>query len=242
VFLRLDDNSSAKMVSPDLVLTQVALDKGRAGIEVDEIHDQNNLQLIVANVTTRLDKRGYYEFDADKPAARVFKGEAHVEVGDGKWKQIKSHHEFALNNGQALAGVKPANFNEDDAKGDLYNWSSLRSQYMAEANNHMAAEYTGPYAGPGWYWNPWALNYAYIGFGPFASPFGWGFYPIGWYGGYYYGHPYWYGHSYAGGLHHGYVGGALHGDAGHVGGFEGFHGGGGFGGFHSGGGFAGGRR
>jgi hypothetical protein len=230
VFLRLDDNSSAKMISPDLTLTQVEIEKGRAGVEVDEIHDQNNLEFVVANVTTRLDKRGYYEFDADKPAARVFKGEAHVEVADGKWKQIKGHHEFALNDGQALASVKPVNFDEDAPKGELYNWSSLRSQYMAEANNQMAAEYQGPYAGPGWYWDPWALNYAYVGVGPFASPFGWGFYPFGWGGGYwggYYGHPGWYGHGYAGGLPHGYVGGAI---------------GGGFGGFHGGGGFAGGRR
>ena len=240
VFLRLDDNSSAKMVSPDLALTQVELEKGRAGIEVDEIHDQNNLQLIVANVTTRLDKRGYYEFDADKPAARVFKGEAHVEVGDGKWKQIKGHHELALTEGQALTGVKPASFDEDDAKGNLYNWSSLRSQYMAEANNQMAAEYTGPYAGPGWYWDPWAFNYVYMGFGPFASPFGWGFYPFGgYYGGYYYGHPRFYGPGYAGGIHRGYAGGLVGGNAGH---FEGFHGGGSFGSIHGGGGFGGGHR
>src|SRR3569833_1400263 len=53
-FLRLDEHSTAKMVSPDLTLTQVQLEKGRAGIEVDEIHDQNNLQVIDAGVTTRL--------------------------------------------------------------------------------------------------------------------------------------------------------------------------------------------
>jgi hypothetical protein len=60
VFLRLDDNSTVKMVSPDLALTQVQFEKGRAGVEVDEIHDQNNLQVIHAGVTTRLNKRGYY--------------------------------------------------------------------------------------------------------------------------------------------------------------------------------------
>jgi hypothetical protein len=238
VFLRLDNNSSAKMVSPDLALTQVELDKGRAGVEVDEIHNQNDLQLIDDNVTTRLDKRGYYEFDANKPEALVFKGEAHVEVGDGKWKEIKSHHEFALNEGEALSSERPANFNENDAKDELYNWNSLRSEYMAEANNQMAAEYMGPYAGPGWYWDPWAFDYAYMGFGPFASPFGWGFYPYwgGFYGGYY-GHP-WHHYGYLGGIRHGYMNGVVRGNAGHI---ETFHGGG-FGGFRGGGGFAGGRR
>jgi hypothetical protein len=245
VFLRLDDNSAVKMISPDLSLTQVQLDKGRAGVEVDEIHDQNDLQVIDAGVTTRLNKRGYYEFDASKPEAMVFDGEAHVQVGDNKWREIKGHHELALNDGPALRNEKPSDFNRDGAKDELYNWNSLRSEYMAEANNQMAAEYGGPYSGPGWYWDPWAYDYAYMGFGPFASPFGWGFYPFGWggfypygggfYGGYY-GH---YRHGYVGGIHHGGVSGAVRGNPGNV---VGFHGGGSYGGFHGGGGFAGGGR
>jgi FecR protein len=238
VFLRLDDNSAVKMLSPDLTLTQVELDKGRAGVEVDEIHEQNDLQVIDANVTTRLNKRGYYEFDASHPEAMVFKGEAHTQVGDDKWRAIKEHHELALNEGPALAKEKPAGFAENGAKDDLYNWNSLRSEYMAEANNQMAADYGGPYAGPGWYWDPWAFDYAYMGFGPFASPFGWGFYPFGWGGFYpgwggYYGGYYGHRHGYVGGIHHGVVSGAVRGNPG---GFEGFHGGGSAGGFHGGGG------
>jgi hypothetical protein len=118
---------------------------------------------------------------------------------------------------------------------DLYNWSSLRSHYLAEANNQMAGQYADePGFYPGWYWDPWMWDYTFIGPGPFFSPFGWGFYPwggfyggYGWYGRGYYGHP-----GYYGG--HGYVGG-FHGDGG-------FHGSGGVagGGFHGGGG--GGRR
>ena len=246
VFLRLDENSTAKMVSPDLTLTQVQLEKGRAGIEVDEIHDQNNLQVIDAGVTTRLNKQGYYQFDADRPEAMVFKGEAHVQVGDNKWEKVKGDHEVVLSAG---ADPKSRKFDKDDAKDDLYNWNSLRSQYMAEANNQMAAEYAGPYSGPGWYWDPWSFGYAYMGVGPFASPFGWGFYPYGW-GGF---SPYWGGVTYyrplgrihhggyVGGVRHGYVGGAVRGNPAHYGGF---HNGGEFGGFHGGaaGGFHGGGR
>jgi hypothetical protein len=249
VFLRLDDNSATKMVSPDLTLTKVELNKGRAGVEVDEIHDQNNLQVIDANVTTRLNKRGYYEFDADQPKAMVFKGEAHVQVDDNKWVKIKGHHELALNDQEALAKGKPANFNENDAKDELYNWNSLRSEYMAEANNQMAAEYTGAYAGPGWYWNPWAYNFAYMGYGPFVSPFGWGFYPFGWAGGYpvyggfyggYYGHPRFSGHGHGGEIHRGYAGSTVRGNPGqHFGGFQNSRG---FGSSHIGGGFQGGAR
>ncbi|HEY2469125.1 MAG TPA: hypothetical protein VGI45_14985 [Terracidiphilus sp.] len=255
VFLRLDDNSAVKMISPDLAMTQVELDKGRAGVEVDEIHDANDLQVIDAGLTTRLNKRGYYEFDANHPEAMVFQGEAHVQVNDNKWREIKGHHELALNQTPQFARQKPQSFDQNDAKDELYNWNSLRSEYTAEDNNRMAAEYAGSYAGPGWYWDPWAFDYAYMGFGPFASPFGWGFYPFGWggvypswggfYGGYY-GHGHVIRHGYLGGVRHGYVGGAIRGNPGHFGGFhngggfEGFHNGGGFGGFHGGGGLAGG--
>ena len=38
VFLRVGENSAVRMISPNLLNTQVALDRGRADIEVDEIH------------------------------------------------------------------------------------------------------------------------------------------------------------------------------------------------------------
>jgi hypothetical protein len=240
VFLRLGSNSAVKMISPDLTLTQVELEKGRAGIEVDEIHDQNNLQVIDAGVTTRLDKKGYYEFDADQPAAMVFKGEARTQVADGNWRKIKGGHELLLTggaNGQSLAKEKSGDF-DTGAPDDLYQWSSLRSQYLAESNNQIAGEYASEGYGPGWYWNPYGWGYTFIGAGPFYSPFGWGFYPFGWdpwYGGWG-----WYGGGYR--VHGPYVGhGPYHrfGDAPHVGAGGGFHGSTGFhssvgGGFHGG--------
>jgi ferric-dicitrate binding protein FerR (iron transport regulator) len=120
VFLRLDDDSAVKMISPDITRTQVELDRGRAAVEVDELHDQNDLEIVDAGVTTQLVKTGYYEFDASHPTAMVFKGKAAVEVGDGKYKVVKNHHEFALAGG---AKEKPADFNVDRAEDDLYNWS-----------------------------------------------------------------------------------------------------------------------
>lgn len=232
VFLRLDDNSAVKMISPSLTLTQVELEKGRAGIEVDQIHDQNNIQVIDAGVTTRLQKTGYYEFDETKPTAMVFKGKAEV-VADGGSREIKGHHELALAdlNGHSIATEKPADFDTGQAKDELYNWSSLRSQYLAEANNEIAGQYGEGYGGPGWFWDPYGYGYTYMGVGPFDSPFGWGFYPFGW------------GGFYGGGFYGGYYGGRYW----HGRGFEGYHGGfngGGHavgGGFHGGGG-GGGRR
>jgi hypothetical protein len=42
VFLRVADNSTVKMVSPDLANTEVELDKGRAMAEVTDISKNNN--------------------------------------------------------------------------------------------------------------------------------------------------------------------------------------------------------
>ena len=239
VYLRLDDQSAVKMVSPDLTPTQVELERGHAAVEVDEIHPQNDLEVIDGGVSTQLVKCGYYEFMAGQPGAvaghpevMVFKGKAEVEEGDGRYTAVKGHHEVALVEG---ARMRPVKFNAGEAEGPLYNWSSLRSQYLAEANNQIAGEYAdvaGFY--PGWYWDPYMWDYTFIGMDPFWSPFGFGFYPP-WYG--------FYGGGFYGG---GFYGRGTHGHIAHGGGFGGhggFHGGGGFGGgggFHGGGG--GGRR
>jgi hypothetical protein len=192
----------------------------------------------------------------------VFKGNAKTDVADGKWREIKGHHELMLTggpDGQSLAKEKPADF-DTNAPDELYRWSSLRSQYLAEANNQIAGEYASTGYGPGWYWNPYGWGYTFIGAGPFYSPFGWGFYPFGWgglYSGWYggYAHP-WYGHRIYpnGAIARGHVAGlsgakyAYHGGAAshnNAGGFRGgpvsgFHGN--MGGFHGamGGGFHGG--
>jgi hypothetical protein len=222
VFLRLDDQSAVKMISPDLTRTQIEVEKGRAAVEVDQIFPQNNLEIVDGGVTTQLVKPGFYEFNAGQPTAMVFVGRAEVREGNGKSKEIKDHHEVRL---AANAELKSVGFNTGEARDAFYNWSSLRSQYLSEANNQIAGEYAGV-AGfvPGWYWNPWMWDYTFVGMGPYWSPFGFGFYPPwGWYGGHW---------------RAGFYGGRFYG-GGFRGGFGGFHGGFG-GGFH--GGFGGGGR
>lgn len=236
VFLRLDDNSAVKMISPDITPTQVELERGRAAVEVDELYPQNNLEIADAGVNIQLVKTGYYEFDASHPTAMVFKGKAAVDVGDGKYKVLKNHHEMALGDDMK---AKSANFDARGVKDDLYNWSSLRSQYLAEANNEIAGEYAGVSGfNPGWYWNPYMWDYTFIGMDPYWSPFGFGFYPPwGWWGGYW-------GGGFYGGRHYGRgFGGRGYGGGVGRGGFGGggFHGGG-SGGGHGGGGGGGGHR
>jgi hypothetical protein len=224
IYLRLDDDSSVRMISPDLTSTQLALDKGRATVEVDEIHPQNNVQIVDNGVPTQLLKNGLYEFNADNDTARVFSGKAAAREAN-KWVDIKGDHQLTLS---ADAAQKAQHFGKDSAKDELYTWSSLRSEYLSEANGELAGYYGAGYA-PGWYWDPWFYGYTFIGPYSFYSPFGWGFYPFGYWGGFgYYGRGY-----YHGGIHEGFRGGQHFAGGGlHGGGFAG-------GGFH-GGGFAGG--
>ena len=164
IFLRVDDRSAVKMISPDLTQTQVALEHGRAGVEVDQIFKQNMVQVVDNGVATQLMKPGYYEFDANQPEAMVFDGRAEVEVGDGKWETVKGHHELALM--ADGAHEKTVSFDSHPANDDLYNWSSLRSQYLAEANNQIAGDYAytaGFY--PGWYWDPYMYGLHFPGIG-----------------------------------------------------------------------------
>jgi hypothetical protein len=208
VFLRVGENSSLAMLSAGLTDTEVRLAQGHAIVEVDDIYKQNNLRVVEGDVVARMMKPGLYDFNLRQSEIRVFDGEAVVQDGD-KQVRVKKGHE--LNVG-ANATVKEASFKEKEYEtGDLYNWSSLRSSYLAEANvdeaNLIASQgwwgagFWGPGWGwggwwggwGGWGWDPWFSAYTFMPWGGMCySPFGWGFYSPAWvyrapfYGGHYY--------------------------------------------------------
>jgi len=180
VFLRVDGNSAVQMVSSSITNTEVKLEQGRAMVEVAEIHDQNRLRVNEDGMETQLMKKGVYEFDADKQQVLVFDGNADVQDGD-RTVSVKGGHKVDLaDNGE----LKSHSFNKDEyKKSDLYQWSSLRTSYLAEANVdaarvYVADGYYGPgWVGSGWYWAPGFGGYTYIpADGILYSPFGWGFY------------------------------------------------------------------
>ena len=243
VFLRLGADTTVQMVLRDLTKTEVKLVEGHADVEVDQIYKQNVLLVDMPNGQTQLLKHGLYNFDAGNSTVRVFDGQAAVYPGADpqtnlKPIEVKGDHQLALNGEPA----KPQHFNKDLAEDDLYNWSSLRSQYLGEANVNLAEEYAG-YPGfyPGWYWAGGPFGYTWLpGNDLFWSPFGYGFYsPYYLYGGgFIYGR---YGHGiypYRGG--YGYAGGrSFAGNSrafAHSPSSSGFGGGGFGGGFHGGGG------
>jgi hypothetical protein len=247
VFLRLGANSTVEMISPELTKTEVRLVKGRANIEIDQLYKENLFLVDLPNGQAQLSKKGLYSFDAGNSTLRVFDGEAGIYPGSDlatniKPVKVKGGREVVLNGEPA----KPQKFDKDSAKDDLYNWSSLRSRYLGEANVDLAQEYAGTASFyPGWYWAGGPVGYTWLpGDGLFWNPFGYGFYSpyyIGG-GGFIYG-------RYGRGFYPGYGYGGYYGSRGgrYVGGYPrgsivtrpsgGFSGG--VGGFHGGGGFHG---
>jgi hypothetical protein len=232
VFLRLDHDSTVKMVSPNLTHTEVEVDRGRADLEVDALYKQNNLLVDEGPTQTAVLKNGLYEFDASADELKVFQGKAAVSASEdaNKWVDVKAGHELALTAAAGTKADKEQSFDKKGAEDDLYNWSSLRADYLGQANARLLAEgYAGEsnYA-PGWAWDPGFYGYTWLPYDGFLySPFGFGFYsPAFFYGG---------GFGY-GGYRGGFAGrgGFGGGFAGRTVGGEGFHGGGG--GFHGGGG------
>jgi FecR protein len=233
VFLRLDDNSAVRMISPNLASTEVELVKGRADVEVDQLFKQNDLRVRMKGNEERLLKTGLYAFDAEHGTVQVFDGDAEVLPIDGQQKatMVKNGHELEINGDQE----KPKHFDKEASEDALYNWSSLRSEYLGEANVQLASAYEGvPGFAPGWYWDGGLYGYTWLpGDGAFFDPFGYGFYsPYYLYGG---------GFIYGYGRGDGYRGAYRQGQTSfHGARAAGFNGGGYGGGFHGGGSFGGG--
>ncbi|MGD0446396.1 MAG: hypothetical protein ABSA39_20870 [Edaphobacter sp.] len=180
IFFRLGNDTTVQMVSPDLTHTEISLERGRANIEVDQIYPQNTILIDLKNGQTQLLKNGLYIFDADNSTVRVFDGKAAVYPGHNlqahvKPVEVKGGHQLAISS----EPTRPQSFNKDQASTDpLYKWSSLRSDYLGQANLSLAQEYAS-YPGfyPGWYWAGGPFGYTWLpGNGLFWSPFGYGFY------------------------------------------------------------------
>ena len=190
VFLREGDKTSVSLIATGLSDTEVKLTQGHVMVEVDQIYPENNLLVTEGNTTVRIMKPGLYDFDLQQNQMRVFDGEASVKDGD-KQVKLKGGHELRL---AENAPDKSEKFNKKSLSGDdLYRWSSLRSDYLAEANvdesRILVADggYGSGFWGPGWGWgwggwggwgwDPWFSAYTFIPLnGIFYSPFGWGFY------------------------------------------------------------------
>jgi hypothetical protein len=178
-FLRIGHNSEVVTRSLGLTDIQLQVVRGNAMVEADDFVKGSTMEVAMGNATAQIDKRGLYDFDANQNAVKVLDGKAKISEASSV-KEIGKDHEILLADNPKL---KPQDFNKKSAEADqLYVWSNARSQAQAQENVNLAKTIVvnGGWYGPGWYWDPFWANYAFIpGAGYLYSPFGWGFYSPG---------------------------------------------------------------
>jgi len=173
-FVRAGSNTQIRMISPGLVDPRVEVIQGEAMIEVDLKPKDSRIEVVERGAGASILKEGLYRFDSANARIEVIDGKLEVSE-NGKTKELGQGKEITLN-GEPL---KTVSFDRK-AEDDLYRWSSVRSAYLAEANQ-ATAQYiyagSGPFWGTGWYWNPYFTSWSWLpGNGFFYSPFGYPFF------------------------------------------------------------------
>lgn len=186
VFLRVGQNSSVRMISPDLLDTRVQLLSGNALVEAADLRDEAHIRIVDEGAQTTLLKNGVYRFNSDNNSVAVYDGKARV-MSDDQTVELKGGHEVSL-----AGPLMDRKFDkkETQKQDTLYAWSKLRSEYLSEASAVTARSYVTNnwgFPGSGFYWSPFYRTYAWMPGGAFfSSPFGPSYYsPRAFRGGYY---------------------------------------------------------
>jgi hypothetical protein len=185
VFVRLGDRSAIKMILPSLTSTQFELTQGQTMVEVAGFEKAYRIEVTVGGSVTTLKTNGIYEFSANPPSAKVYDGKAVVEMGEHS-RTLDKGDKVALDPSNAKLKTQDFDLKKTEMADDLYAWSRIRADYMAQANMSSAGIYEGGgsgWYGPGWYWNPYFNQYAFLlGDGFLWDPFGFGFFSPGYWG------------------------------------------------------------
>jgi hypothetical protein len=135
VFLRVDENSSIRMLSTQLSDTRVELLGGSAIVESDGSGpDRNSVRLIYKNWQVRIPHDGVYRIDADPPQVLVYRGDIEV-APDGKTEAVAVRRGEVLPLAAVLV-AEQASAHEDDA---FKTWAMSRSQAIS-ADTSIAAQ------------------------------------------------------------------------------------------------------
>jgi hypothetical protein len=176
VFLRLNGNSSIRMLSSALSNTRVELLAGSAMLEVAEIGKEHKVGMKVADSETDLLKMGLYDFSVEPGRVRVYEGKAQVSMKDGVLGLTKGKEVMLV------SGLTAGKFNVKNAE-DLYHWTQMRSAMIAQANISTASAARN--SGYRMQSSMWAF-YPGMGIctflprsGYIRSPFGWSYYSPG---------------------------------------------------------------
>jgi hypothetical protein len=133
VFLRLDENSSIRLLSSRFSDTQVELLGGSAILEVTEAVPDTAVKLIYKNWQMRVPQKGVCRIDTEPPQIRPYKGEVQV-ASDGKTETVAVREGEVLPLAAVLVVESSTTFGKDDFK----YWAMNRSQAIS-ADNTIAA-------------------------------------------------------------------------------------------------------
>lgn len=133
VFLRLDENSSIRMLSTIFSDTRVELLSGSAILEVTETSPGTAVKLIYKTWHLTVPRQGTFRIDTAPPRIRPYKGE--VKVGtEGVTEPLTVREGEVLPLAEVLVPEQSATFGNDDFK----LWAMSRSQSIS-ADNTVAA-------------------------------------------------------------------------------------------------------
>jgi hypothetical protein len=172
VFLRLDRNTSFRMISDKPADTQVEILSGSALVEANEILKDNRIAVKMGDSDTMLLKTGLYHFNADAKQVRTFTGKAQVS---------DAANSAELKGGRTLlvaSSLTADKFDRNKSKDELYLWSQQRD-YRLELANISVARGTNPRSLTNslWAWDPWLSMYTFLPrSGYMYSPFGMAWY------------------------------------------------------------------
>ena len=174
-FLRLSENSSARMLSRDLSDTRFEVMTGSVMVECDELAKGAALTVVYKGESIQLEKHGLYRLDANESRFRVYDGRA-VVVSGSEQLALKRGKETSLSGALLAQNFKP----NPKLGDDFYAWNGMRSGYLASANVSAAQSVYSSgthWNSSAWMWDPWYGSFTFIpAGGVLFNPFGWGFY------------------------------------------------------------------
>jgi hypothetical protein len=134
VFLRIDEDSSIRMVSNSIKNTRVEFLEGSVILDSLDASGDNPILITYKDCQIRFPKKGVYRMDASPPVLQAYKGEAEV-TRDGKPSTVDPSHLYFFS-----LGLVTQKFGEG-ADDDFYQWSKDRSEFIS-ADNRAAAQST----------------------------------------------------------------------------------------------------
>jgi hypothetical protein len=134
VFLRIDEDSSIRMISDSIKNTRVEFLEGSVILDSLDATGDSPVLITYKDCQIRFPKKGVYRMDASPPVFQAYSGEAEV-TRDGKPSSVDPSHLYFFS-----LGLVTQKFGEG-ADDEFYQWSKDRSEFIS-ADNRSAAQST----------------------------------------------------------------------------------------------------